>query len=89
MSDMQRDINRGLVQHAVSKAMFCPGCEHVLEMKRAVLATREDGKNGIACGDCYDKRTNALASSLGMTREALDAKLPELGIEVLDGRKLW
>ncbi len=39
------------LKYAVQRAMFCPDCGTVLDVKRAVLVNDK----GIACAKCYDK----------------------------------
>jgi len=55
MSPLERKVNRGILEHAVGRAITCPAgsCGKVLDARDAVLITdRESGDGGISCGQC-------------------------------------
>lgn len=72
---MERTINRNLVKAAVMRQIFCPSCDNILDMRRAVLVTGH-GSAACVCGKCWD-----------IAKSHVTKKLE--GTEVLDGRVLW
>jgi len=73
MNLMEETINKELLRHAVSVKMFCPSCRTILDVQRAVMATR-GAVSGVACVDCWTKHSTGRDLT---------------GIEVLDGRELF
>ena len=72
--DLQTKVNRDLLKYAVQYHIFCPKCNHVLDLRRAVVATA--GAHSITrCTGCWD------AISLETRGNP--------SLEVLDGRVLF
>lgn len=69
-SGMVDQVTRGILAHAVGRAICCPQCGNILDVKRAVLVEYK-GRNGIACASCFDR-----CAAKG---------IPE-GAEIIDGR---
>ena len=81
---MEETINKGLLEHAASTAMFCKRCSTVLDTRTTVFATLAVPENGersfILCGGCFDK----------IRQELLDLAVTIKGsVEVIDGRELF
>lgn len=77
---VERTVNRNLLRYAVQRAIFCPRCQRILDMRRAVLLIfwkESEAKELCVCRPCY-----------GQGRERLKAKAAErnVRIEVIDGR---
>jgi hypothetical protein len=81
---MQSTINRNLLQYHVQQVMFCPACQDILDMRRAVSMDVKRGENTVCslcvCTSCYDQRKEAVEAA---------AAARGLTVEVLDGRKLF
>jgi len=78
-------LARTTLRYAVQRAIFCPYCEKLLDVREAVLldGTDHGGRMDILHGWEYD----AVIAKSG-TVEALQAKLG-YEVEVLDGRVLF
>lgn len=81
---MQETINKNMLRHHVSTAMFCPKCETVLDVSRAVSIDRmKDGeleRTYILCAKCWDEVKLALNDAMRESGRTL---------EVTDGRELF
>ena len=81
MSPLERKVNRGILEHAVGRAITCPAgsCGKVLDARDAVLITATaTGDAGIACGKCAAPHLETIASR-GL----------EDSFEVIRGADLW
>jgi len=76
---LEREAGRGALTFAVQRAIFCPECQKVLDVRRAILVTRltEPRAASVACIPCFE----ALPITL--------ADLARVGLEVDDGRELF
>lgn len=74
-----------LVKYACGRAIFCPGCEVVLDCRDAVLYTpREDDgtlRAAILCGACSDTMRDSLTS--------VDEALLLTQQDIYDGREIF
>lgn len=56
---LQNKANQSILLYAIQRAIFCPSCERVLNIKSAALMTvKKDGKDAyvrIMCGGCYEQ----------------------------------
>lgn len=89
---MEQTIHRNLLKEAVGRAIFCPACKRVLDVRRAVeldyyRASDGIGTSGLAgvrvlCTSCYDAKC---------ADGKLKAQLEGTGLhfEVIDGRALF
>ena len=76
---LESHFERELLRYAVSRAMFCPDCQAILDVRRAVLIERElDGQSAISCVECWTKYVR------GLRRRGV--AVPVEGIKVTDGR---
>lgn len=87
-SPLVRRMGQQAVKAAVMRAIFCPTCTAVLDMRRAVLVTGKS-RAGVACGPCWDATVGATAADLGVCVEDVVAAYVEAGVEVDDGRVLF
>lgn len=79
------EAGRIVVRAAVMRAIFCPDCGHILDIRDAVLVTGTRGA-AVACGRCFDRQINTAAEKSGFTRaQVLELFGPD-GID--DGRTL-
>lgn len=81
---MEQTINRNLLTYAVSTAIFCKRCGHILDARQTVSATlRVPGSNArefILCASCWDKiRLELHDLAMGVKGE----------VDVLDGREVF
>lgn len=60
LSYMTKVINRNLLKYACGRAMFCPGCNAILDVDRAGF--RADGVT-VACLDCLSRSNSRLGVS--------------------------
>jgi hypothetical protein len=76
---MERTVNKGILIFAIQNTMFCPYCETILDVRRAVhLEAQKDGRtvlSKVLCAACFDK-----------AKPRLD-KMP-YALEIIDGREL-
>lgn len=79
---MVAELMRNTISYAVGRAIFCPGCENVLDTDNAVLVTRRDNTGGaaICCGECYDAQIANLSS--------VDFTAMTFQLDTYDGREL-
>lgn len=83
---MEQTINRNLLRYAVQQAMFCPRCQRVLDMTRAVnvdITSGTETASKTLCTGCYDAaapRLQAIATEKNLRLDVLDGR-------VLFGRK--
>lgn len=80
MADMQTTILRNILKHAVCRQIFCPFCDTILDMKKAVLCDL-GSKAIIACADCWDAHGKPAVDSLSPESQAK--------VDISDGRVLW
>lgn len=86
MSHEMRDTcNRGLLEYAVSRVLFCPSCGKLLDSRTAVLLdvqNREGVRSGMRlyCAPCWDRAESDIRAVMAKH----DATL-----EVTDGRTLY
>ena len=72
---------RNLLKFAARCAIFCPGCEQILDWRRTVNATK--GEQSITrCATCWDKTIDALKEK--HPAEKVAAFLAEW--DIVDGR---
>ncbi len=83
LSDLELHIRKQLLRYAVSQAIFCPTCEGILDVRRAVL-TEGSARTGIACVSCCESLLERMRERFGADRVA--DVLTE--ISVTDGREL-
>ena len=83
ISDVELHVRKQLLRYAVSRAMFCPTCDCVLDMRRAVL-TEGSEQTGIACVSCWESLLERMRERFGADRVA--EVLTD--ISVTDGREL-
>jgi hypothetical protein len=83
MSEMERTVNKGLLEYAASQTLFCPKCETIMDCTRTV--TFDIVKDGqihqstvVLCGACYDRLCAAMSTAQGYCLE-----------DVVDGRTLF
>lgn len=70
---------RSILRFAVQRAIFCPSCDRVLDVRRAVLIEiKATGRHLISCGACFDKPR---------IQEAVASKQPG-ELDIIDGRAL-
>lgn len=55
LDDLKRTVNKGLLRYAVQRAIFCPHCRGILDVRDARLI-EVDNKHGIICGACWKRR---------------------------------
>ena len=78
LSDLERTIRRQVLKFHVGQAIFCPECQSVMDVRRAVEVDYE-APNGtvvhssIRCTDCFDK--NPPAEGIGITRKVNDGRV--------------
>ena len=88
---LEKMASRILVKDAVQRAMFCPRCQGILDVRRAVLMDVEvSGKTvfmAVECGKCYDGEAKA---QLEAGVKAVEAKRPDadVNVTIYDGRVL-
>lgn len=79
---MQRTVNRNLLKYAASRAIFCPGCNQIMDWRKTMIldVTKDSAPvhTMVFCTTCGDKGLLSL--------EAL-CKEKGLTLEVTDGRK--
>lgn len=84
LSPLEKTLNRNSLKYSVGRAIFCPGCRDIMDVRRAVEVTASQNGNIVMvkalCITCWDKQ-----------RAEFERKLAELKatIEVLDGRVLF
>ncbi len=83
ISDLQLHISKQLLRYAVSRAIFCPTCKGVLDVRRAVLA-ETSALAVIECASCWESTVEGMRERLGADRT--DEVLAD--IDVTDGREL-
>jgi len=83
ISDLQLHVTKELLRYAVSQAIFCPTCNGILDVRRAVL-TEGSERTGIACASCWESLLDRMRERFGADRVA--CVLAE--ISVTDGREL-
>ncbi len=83
ISDLQLRISKQLLSYAVSRAIFCPTCNRILDVRRAVLA-ETSALSVIECASCWESTVEGMRERLGADRAA--EILAE--IDVTDGRAL-
>ena len=87
MSPLERNVNRGILKHAVGAVMFCPvkpagsvgshtACGKVLDARTAVAVFRDNRPIVVGCAECVD---TILA---GVQELAAD-------VEIIRGAELW
>ena len=54
MKNLESKLNRELLKYAVMQQIFCPSCQDILDVRRAVLAQTETG-SACLCGTCWDR----------------------------------
>lgn len=78
---MQEQVNRNLLRYHVQVQMWCKLCEHILDVRRAVLVTGAKGNHGASrciCAKCWDKVRDGFLA---------DMEKQGIAIEIIDGRK--
>lgn len=76
---MTATLNGNLVRYAVSRAIFCPGCESILDCRRAVLIL-----DRIVCERCFARYV------AGARPQILEALVSMVGTyDVLRGSWFW
>lgn len=82
LSPMQRTVNRNLLKYAASRAIFCPGCNQIMDWRKTMIldVTKDSApiKTMVFCTTCGDK---ALPS---LQKACLDRNLV---LEITDGRR--
>lgn len=63
LDHLERTMRRKLHTHAVATAIFCPACEDVLDVRRAVTFDLE-GVTRVLCGECFDRIPEAKRETL-------------------------
>lgn len=76
---MTATLNGNLVRYAVSRAIFCPGCENILDCRRAVLVLER-----VICERCFSQY---VARARPQILEALAAMVGSF--DVLRGSWFW
>lgn len=84
MNALERKMNREIVRFAVQRAIFCPGCQNVLDVDDAVVVT--GGGAAVSCGSCFDSSIKVVAEYHGKTVEEILALLGPENVD--DGRLL-
>ena len=85
LSELERTVRRNALRHHCGLTIFCPGCQGILDCRRAVEVDflHENGElvsSAIWCQACYDKNANGFPGF---------AEHRELTLEVWDGRILF
>lgn len=76
---LEHILHRETLNYAVSRAITCPSCGLVLDVRRAVYVDGHVGLRrirAVACGACYDRDAKRLAEVL------------QPGAEIIDGREM-
>jgi len=81
----EAEAGRIVVRAAVQRAIFCPRCDQVLDVRDAVLVTGPRGA-AVACGSCFDYQINEQAVYWAKPRAEILALFGPDGID--DGREL-
>ena len=84
--DIQTTVERNLLKHAVGLRIFCPNCEQIMDVRRAVLASilvapnHRNTREHVCCAECWDR-----------LRPTIEGLLKTSGgtLEVIDGRVLF
>ncbi len=85
MTEFERTAKRNMLKWHVGQTIFCPGCQNVLDCKRAVeVDISKDGElkaSKIFCAQCWDERL----------RDKIPGLLAEHGhtVALQDGRELF
>jgi RNase P subunit RPR2 len=53
---MQDTINKGLLIFAIQQQLFCPRCNTILDVDKAVGISAEGMATKVLCAKCFDKR---------------------------------
>lgn len=83
MTDFERKVNRDVLRYAVQRAITCPTCGCILDVKKAV-ATFSNKRAGVTCVTCFEEVLADLMKRHDWTREQILE-----GIDVHDGRELF
>ena len=81
LGNMKSELEIQSLRCSCGNQIFCPGCQCILDFRKAVEITAE--KNGKVifckafCGDCFDNRITQNISKLAAVSE----------ITIIDGRK--
>ena len=78
LSDLERTIRRQVLKFHVGQTIFCPECQSIMDVRRAVEVDYEtpDGTvvhSSIRCVDCFDR--NPPAEGIGVTRKVNDGRV--------------
>ena len=68
ISDLQLHVRKQLLRYAVSRAIFCPTCKGILDVRRAVLA-ETSALAVIECASCWEATLEGMRTRLGAASE--------------------
>ena len=90
----QRILQRNLLRWAVGRALFCRGCETILDWRRAALVTTEEPSSAfVLCRRCWEQRggLEAIRSRILAAlqqRGLTEQRIQTLGLEAVEGWRL-
>lgn len=77
LSELEAEVTRNLLKFAVGQVIFCPGCNAIMDCRRAVMI-EVGGHTRVACGTCHDNKIKAAL-----------AAYPNVEVKITDGRELF
>jgi len=82
LNELEKTVTRNALRFHVSHAIFCPACQTVMDVRRAVeVDFRKSDQlvhSAIRCAACYDRNQeyfNKVASERGLTVEITDGRV--------------
>ncbi len=82
LNELEKTVTRNALRFHVSHAIFCPACQSVMDVRRAVEVDFRKGDqlvhSAIRCAACYDRNQeyfNKVAGERGLTVEVTDGRI--------------
>ena len=84
---LKTHLNRQLLRHSAGRAIFCPGCQRIMDWSRTVVVSFHTKgaciKTWTLCSTCFDKRRESFTAGMEQVRP----KVPDISMEIVDGRE--
>lgn len=91
MSHMEATIQANMLRYQCGQAIFCPGCQNILDCTRAVSADIYRGRDIVRvllfCAKCFDEKKIAELIQGGIDKAAAKG-ITDGRVEYIDGREL-